>query len=188
MLSVESRTSTGSLTDGADDVVEVAILRQARDRAGVQECRDLAGLGRRGQDNHRGVGAGGSDPRRRLHAVEAGQAVVDEHDVGVDSGTDVEGGLAVLDGRDDADVRGHVQEKLEGFPEDVVVLHEDDIDGLVVCHTGSIGRLLDGKEERIVGLAALVHFDLELRMRLAHGLHELLGGARPFAEEDGEDI
>ena len=188
MLSVESRTSASSLTDGADDVVEVAILRQTRDRAGLQEGSDLAGLGRRGQNNHGDVGAGGSDPSRRLHAVEAGQAVVDEHDVGLDPGTNVEGGLAVLDGRDDADVRGHIQEKLEGFPEDVVVLHEDDVDRFVVSHTGSIGTLLDGKQERIVGLAALVHFDLELRMRVAHSLHELLGGVRPFAEEDGEDV
>ena len=36
----------------------------------------------------------------------------------------------------------------------------------VVCHTGSIGTLLDGKEERIVRLAALVHLDLDLGMRV----------------------
>jgi hypothetical protein len=185
VLSVESRTPAGSLTDGADDVVKIAVLRQARDGAGLQKRSDLAGLGGRRQDDHGGGGAGGSDPCRRLHPVEAGQAVVDQHDVGLDAGTDVKRGFAVRYGRDDANVGGHVEEKLEGFSEHVVVLHEDDVDRFFVGHTGSIGTLLDGKEERIVRLAAVVDLDLELGMSVADGGDEVCGGGCPFAEKDG---
>ena len=63
-----------------------------------------------------------------LDAVEAGQPVVHDDDVGIVIPAELDDVVAVLDRGDDLDVRPHPEEHLESLAEDSVVLDEGDAD------------------------------------------------------------
>src|SRR5687768_2373602 len=81
VFSAESCTAPRGVPHGADDLVELAILGEAGDGAGLVERIDLLGL-RRGREND----DGGTRPRLpdrrgRLHPVQLREAVVHQDDV-----------------------------------------------------------------------------------------------------------
>ena len=83
-------------------------------------------LRRGGQADDRDAGPLGAYPRRRLDAVEAGHAVVHEHDVRLALPYRGQRVVAVTDRSDHLDVGTQAQEQLERVAEHLVVLDEDD--------------------------------------------------------------
>jgi len=82
----------------------------------------------RGQRDDRDARCGREYLRRRLDAVESGQAVVHQHDVRPVLDRRGDGGPSVPDRRDDLDVGPHPEQELERIAKDVVVLDEHDPD------------------------------------------------------------
>jgi hypothetical protein len=108
------------------DLVQLFVLREARDRAGSHEGRHLTRVrgGREADDGH--FGALAPQSSGGLDAVESGQPVVHEDHVWVVLTAELDDLVAVLDRRDDLDVRSHPQEQFERLAEDPVVLDEGD--------------------------------------------------------------
>jgi hypothetical protein len=114
--------------DRRHDLVEIAILREARSGTGSLERFKLAGVRRRGQADNRHFGTGFVQFRRHLDAVGARKAVVHEHDVGLVAAAEGDGVTPVVHRGHDLNVRAEVEQQLERLAEDVVVLHEGDAD------------------------------------------------------------
>ena len=116
---VESRTiavlSTVRFTQRAaswivvDDLLELLVLREARDGAGLAQRLHLLAVRRRSQCDDRDVGARLPQRARRLDAVEAREAVVHEHDLGLVLAAGRHGLLAVDDRRDDDEVAAQTE-------------------------------------------------------------------------------
>src|SRR5262245_36444240 len=81
VFSAES-TALRGVANGADDVVQLAVLRETGDGARVIERIDFFGLGGRREDDDGCRRACRSDRGGRLDSVELRQAIVHQDDVG----------------------------------------------------------------------------------------------------------
>ena len=120
-----------ALEDRPDDLVEVLVLRQAGDSAGLLECLHLAEVRRCGQCDDVRAGAARDDSPCGLHAVQPREPVVHHDDVGLVLDAGGHGECPLGDRRDDLDVVAQPEEQLERLAEDLVVLDEDDADRVV---------------------------------------------------------
>jgi hypothetical protein len=114
--------------DRRHDLVQIAVLREARSGTSGLERLKLAGVGRRGQADDRHFGTGFPQFRCHLDAVGARKAVVHEDDVRLVAAAEGDNVAPVVRRGHDLDVRAEVEQQLERLAEDVVVLHEGDAD------------------------------------------------------------
>jgi hypothetical protein len=120
--------SLNGALQGGDDLVQLAILRQAFDRPCLVERLGLAGVrGCRQADDHR-AGTGVADRPGGLDAVERGESVVEEHDVGPKAAAELDRRNSIRGGPDDLDVGAEPEQQLKRLAEDVVVLDQDNPD------------------------------------------------------------
>jgi hypothetical protein len=187
VFSAESCTAPRGVSHGADDLVQLPVLGQAGNRARLIEGVDLLALrGGREDDNGRRW-AGLADRYGRLHPVELGQAIVEKDDIGPEPRAHVERAPPVRNGGDDPQIGHGPEQELERLAKDVVVLNEDDGDGLA-CHVAQNIGLLGAEQEGIVRLAALVNLDLNLRMQLLDECNQVVHALRALAGQDREHV
>ena len=120
-------------------IVELLVLAQAVDGARRQERVELARAGRRGQADDGDLGVLVDERQRRLDAVHPRKPEVHHDDVGPVLPVGGDSGVALRDGAGDLDPVLQLQQEDQRLAEDVVVLDEEDADGLdAVVHGGNL--------------------------------------------------
>ena len=112
--------------DRRDDLVELAVLAQAVDGAGIGQRLPLAQVRRCRQTDHRRARVCREHGRGGLDAVHPRQPVVHQHDIGAKLARERDRFAAVLRGADDLDVGPKPEHELQTLAEDSVVLDQDD--------------------------------------------------------------
>ncbi len=148
----------GSSLNRGDDLVELFVFAEARDGAGREELlRAGASFGGRGERDDAEPGELREQLRRRLDAVEARHPVVDQHDVG-----------PVLERRSEGRSRRRRRPR-RPRPRRASRASARAPRGRPRCprrarHEQPCSEhLFRAEQQRVVRLAALVHFDLDLR-------------------------
>jgi hypothetical protein len=116
--------------DGGGELFDGHALEEVGLSSGLQGAEDVLIAVEGGEDDEAGCGVFGADADDGVDAAESGELEVHEGDVGAEGAMEFDGFEAVAGFADDFDLGHDVEKSDEALTDDVVVVDDEDADGI----------------------------------------------------------